>query len=300
MIAVDIGVCTYRRVDLVQQCIRALALQRLAADVAMRIIVADNNPRPLARQAIAELATQLGLDIAYVHAPHSNISIARNACIDAARGDWLAFIDDDEEARPDWLGRLLACARAERADVVFGVSEPVMPPGSPGWSVSGEFHANRMGPNDKPHNGYTCNVLMRRAAIGRLRFDPALGRTGGEDTLLFHQAHLGGLRFAYAPDAVVTESIHIGRASIGWVLRRRFRSGQIHHRLQPDGSAATRVALAAAAKAAWCAAMAALALGSGSRMMRHAARGVFHAGVVAAALGRSPIEEYAVPAPAPV
>ena len=43
------------------------------------------------------------IDISYIHAPARNISIARNACVEAATGKWIAFIDDDELASENWL-----------------------------------------------------------------------------------------------------------------------------------------------------------------------------------------------------
>jgi hypothetical protein len=42
--------------------------------------------------------SDLSLDCLYVHAPARNISIARNACLDAADAPLIAFIDDDETA----------------------------------------------------------------------------------------------------------------------------------------------------------------------------------------------------------
>ncbi|WP_368855023.1 glycosyltransferase family 2 protein, partial [Klebsiella pneumoniae] len=46
----------------------------------------------------------------------------------------------------------------------------------------------------KVDTGRSGNVLFRRARVERLglRFDPALGKTGGEDTDFFHRLHRAG------------------------------------------------------------------------------------------------------------
>ncbi|WP_426434903.1 glycosyltransferase family 2 protein [Bradyrhizobium genosp. P] len=46
-------------------------------------------------------------------------SIARNAAIDAANGDWLAILDADDAYDPDHLERLCLIAAEDRADVVL-------------------------------------------------------------------------------------------------------------------------------------------------------------------------------------
>ncbi len=77
----------------------------------LRVIVADNDAEPSARALVEGLRPEMPFDILYVHCPHSNISIARNCCLDNSTGDFLAFLDDDETVSGDWLTRLLETAR---------------------------------------------------------------------------------------------------------------------------------------------------------------------------------------------
>ena len=119
-IRIDIGICTFRRPQL-EQTLRSLAGLHVPAGVALRVVVADNDSAPSARALVYGLAAGLPFEIIYVHCPASNISLARNACLEAAGGDFLIFMDDDQEvASGDWLTEFLSVANATRADVVLG------------------------------------------------------------------------------------------------------------------------------------------------------------------------------------
>jgi glycosyltransferase involved in cell wall biosynthesis len=49
---------------------------------------------------------------------HSGVSTVRNRGVGLATGDWIAFLDDDDEWDPTYLEQQLAAARATGADVV--------------------------------------------------------------------------------------------------------------------------------------------------------------------------------------
>jgi glycosyltransferase involved in cell wall biosynthesis len=115
---VDVCVCTFRR-DSVVDLIASLSRLDLPATTQIRIIVADNDDTPSARTRVEAAFAAHNLTGVYLHAPARNISIARNACLDAATAPLAAFVDDDETVRPDWLGRLLAEQARTNAAVVF-------------------------------------------------------------------------------------------------------------------------------------------------------------------------------------
>jgi hypothetical protein len=92
--------------------------------------------------------------------------------------------------------------------------------------------------------GYTCNVLIDRdrTEIRALRFEPELGRSGGEDSDYFARVVLMGGRIDYAPEARVTEPVALDRLSFGWLARAALPDGH-----DPCGRAdapSRRVALA--------------------------------------------------------
>ena len=293
----DVGVCTFRR-PAVTETLASLAAQDLPDGASIRVIVADNDEQPSAEALVRETATRLGMDVAYVHAPARNISIARNACLDAARADWFAFIDDDETATPGWLAALLAEAERGGWDAVLGPVKAVYGDDAPAWLAAGDFHSTapvRMG--GRILKGYAGNVLMRRAAIVArgLRFDEALGRQGGEDDDFFYRLTDAGGTIGYAGDALAFEPVPSHRASMPWLLKRSFRTGQTHgKRLSQLHRGPARLAQIglAAAKGGVCLAGAAASAWSAPARSRWLIRGSLHAGAAARLAGVRELQLY--------
>lgn len=260
---IDIGIATYRRHSLAET-LASLAHQRLPEGVTMRVIVADNDEEPSAQVMVAGCAEKLGLHVVYRHAPARNISIARNACLDAASGDYLAFIDDDEIASPDWLAELLAVAEASRAEAVLGPMQAIYLAEAPAWLRAGDYHSTRpVFVRGAIETGYTTNVLLRRAAptLAPLRFREAFGITGGEDTDYFRRLTRVGGRIAYAEAALTYEGVPPTRATFGWLWRRRTRYGETHAALlREEGKAGAKAQALVLAKASYCFARAVLVL----------------------------------------
>lgn len=287
---IDICVCTFRRPALAET-LRSLRSIRAPEGYALRLIVVDNDTIPSAEPLVRQ--TAMPFPVRYLHAPSCNISIARNAGLDAATGAYLAFIDDDETVAPEWLTELHKVAVSHAADVVFGPAISIYPEASPDWLVEADYHST------KPPRagaaittGCSANVLMRRGApcLDGLRFDPALGRSGGEDTVFFRQACTRGGRLEFAPDALVYEDVEPRRLSLAWLLRRRWRAGQSLARaalLTSERPFRTRLEtlVSSLGKSALCAAICAIHGLDRSRRNFWLIRGALHLGTASRCLG---------------
>ena len=283
MISVDICICTFRRPFVVQTLLSLAKLD--VGDIEIRIIIADNDVSPSAEERVRAAQEALPWPIHYIHAPASNISIARNACLDAARADFVAFIDDDETVSPHWLTSLLDTAAQSGADVVLGPVKAVYDAQAPQWMAMGDFHSTlpvRVG--GTIHTGYTCNVLLRRVEpYAGLLFNLTLGQSGGEDSDFFYRlTDLGG-RIVEAPDAVVFEPVPRERAAMKWLVRRRVRMGQTHGMLI-KGARLPAMTLAMS-KASFCLAMAVVTAASPIKRRQNLLRAMLHIGVVGGLAG---------------
>ena len=162
--SIDICVCTFRRPELADT-LRSLAAMDMPSGFDISVIVADNDDTPTAEPLVTTLAQELKLPIRYRHAPARNISIARNACLDASTADFVAFIDDDETASSRWLAELVATAEASGAAAVLGPVRALYRAGCARLDAQRRFPLDlaRLGARRDPHRLH----LQRPAQDGR-------------------------------------------------------------------------------------------------------------------------------------
>ena len=282
---IDVCICAFARREGLRRCLQSLVAQVDAPPFCVRI--ADNHAQPTVAAWIAADVAVWPFELQVLHAPYSNIAVARNALLQASVTEWIAFLDDDEIAEPDWLATLYAARDA--GDVMFGPVRALYPANAPGWLVRGDFLSKQ--PALRPHGydtGPSANVMLRRACVGALRFDESLGRTGGEDTLFFATLHDRGARLAFCERAVVCEPAEPARSRFRALLWRNFASGHAHARvLRLRGGGRLRITIVAASKCAASLALAAVQVVSAVGWRRQCLRAALHAGVVAHALGLS-------------
>jgi len=227
----DISVCiaTFRRLDRLDALLGDLLAQQCLPG---EIVVVDNDAQGSARAVVARhQATQSACPLIYEIQPEKNISLTRNRTVALASGRWLAFIDDDERAPPDWLSGLQAAAVEHRADGVLGPVVPMLPDNAPAWIRRGRFYdwARMPTGTEVPANQLRFGNLMLKAdLLADLApvFDPRLGLTGGEDGDLLMRLAKNGARMVWNDEAIVTEPVEASRLNLRWILRRALRGGQ--------------------------------------------------------------------------
>lgn len=240
---VSIVIPTLNRQRSLVRALRSIAGQRLPDDLAVETIVIDNSADASARATVAALAAE-GLHLRYLLEPCPGVANARNAGVAAAGGRWVAFLDDDEEAAPEWIAELVRAARATGADAVFG---PVTAKadGAAEMGVLAPYFSRSIGRADHAditdlaaYLGTNNSLFDRRRCLDAAQpFATELNETGGEDSLLLRRLVLSGRRLAWASAAGVTEWAAPRRLNWGYVRKRKFLSGQIrvfvHHMLGP-------------------------------------------------------------------
>ena len=302
---ISVCICTFRRPS-VCKTIESIAGQKLDPNIRFEVIVVDNDVEPSARSYVEETAVRFkDLALTYVHAPARNISIARNACLDTAQGEWIAFIDDDEFAADDWLQDHYDAATKNALDISFGPVVSLYPDHTPDWIRALDLHSISVGDRRPILTGHTSNVFFRRLhpAMKSRRFSEKRGRSGGEDTQFFHECHLAGVKIDETKSALVYEPVHDNRLSRDWLVKNKFRSGitygkVVHYR---TGLVRNLPKLGAAmVKVTYLWLMSLLTIGSKATHNRHFIRSVFHSGIVAAFFSAKEAEYYGALTPHPV
>jgi succinoglycan biosynthesis protein ExoM len=226
--SVLVGIPTHKRPDLLRQCLDSIAAQE--GDLPpVRVFVADNDAKGQEGSRLAqEVAAGYRFPISSTVVAEPGISAVRNAILDEARreGDeFIAMIDDDETASPQWLSELLRVQAEYGADVVGGPVEPrfaVQPS-----KLALDYWVRAPVPEGRCKDIYgTGNCLVATSLLSRLdwpQFDLAFGLTGGGDTEWFERLAALGAISAWSPRSITSETVPAERSTDAWVIRRTFR-----------------------------------------------------------------------------
>ena len=129
----SIVMSTYNRGELLHDAIRSVLAQRVSITPAFELIVVDNNSTDSTREIVERFAAADGR-VRYLFEPQQGLSYARNAGIREARAPFIAFIDDDVRAEPEWVAAIIRAFREHpEADMVGGRVLPVWPAAIPVW-----------------------------------------------------------------------------------------------------------------------------------------------------------------------
>jgi Predicted glycosyltransferases len=259
---VTIVVTTCNRPAQLRRCLASL--QQLRGRRSLQIVVVDNRPDlNVAAPVVREFT---GVELVFESQPGS--SAARNAGVAAARGDFIAMVDDDMHVAPDWLERLLAPFARDDVMAVTGNTLPARLEtdaerlleayGGFGRGFVARdfdrawFHRFRRRAAPTWQIGGSGNAVFRREVFSDVaRFDPLLGAgvpTGvGEDTKLFYDLLHRGFTIAYEPAAVAW---HHHRVTMPDLRRQLFAysKGHVAYQLRTfadyrDGRALVRIFL---------------------------------------------------------
>lgn len=111
---ISIIVPVYNGEDYLSECLDSITAQSFQD---WELIIADDGSDDRTPY-IADRYSDSDKRIQVLHLNRCGVSAARNSCIEAAKGDYLAFIDADDLIEQDYLERLLECAKAGNADIV--------------------------------------------------------------------------------------------------------------------------------------------------------------------------------------
>jgi glucosyl-dolichyl phosphate glucuronosyltransferase len=234
---VSVVVCTFRRPDYLTKALASLVEQSLPK-ARYEVIVVDNACDDDVRSMAAEYAKQA--TVLYVEEPKLGLSSARNTGMRCARGEYIAFIDDDGVASPLWLERV-ACAFGEggpRLGCVGGPIEPIWEAPRPKWLVDRLLPVltclDRGGEARDLTDGewlFGCNMVFRASALEEVGgFSTGLGRVGNnllsnEEVLLQLNLSTRGYGRYYDPVALVRHHVPSDRLTPAWFLSRFYWQG---------------------------------------------------------------------------
>ena len=182
---------TFNRAHLLARAIASVDRQTLAP---LEIIVVDDCSVDDTRNRINEIA-QTEKRLVYIPLDiNRGGGAARNAGIQRARGEWIAFLDSDDEWAPGHLGALLAAALKGGEEVVVASSVLVQEKNAivpkRGYPVSGSIAEKLHFVLSGGQAFQTSALLMPSGLAKRFLFDPRLRRHQDWD-LIFRMIEQG-------------------------------------------------------------------------------------------------------------
>ena len=231
---VTVAICTLNRAESLRRTLKSLTAMRVPRDLNYEVVVVNNGCNDNTDDVIAAFADRLPIRREFE--PQRGLSRARNRAVDAARGDYIVWTDDDVIVDPGWLAAYVEAFQRWPEAAVFG--GPIIPryaPPVPKWvadskAIVGEtaFSARDLG--DEPvllttrHNRipHGPNFAVRAAEQRIVRYDLRLGHAPGqrrraEERDVIERILASGVQGYWAPKARVEHCVSREQQTIRYV-----------------------------------------------------------------------------------
>ena len=227
---ISVCICTYKRPQMLSKLLSKLHDQVTINQFTYSVDIVDNDVNQSAKDIVKVWQEQSTIQIDYYFEPEQNIALARNKAVENAKGDFIAFIDDDESPEDTWLSNLFKAYHTYKCDGILGPVKPHFEGVPPTWLVCGKFcdrESHKTGMVLDWTQTRTGNVLINTNVFKdeNKRFDPSLGRTGGEDIDFFKRMIHDGKSFVWCNEAVVFETVPPERWEKSFYLKKYIQMG---------------------------------------------------------------------------
>lgn len=238
MTSISVVVATHNRVQHLAQALASLTRQTLSSEK-YEVLVIDNASTDDTAAIVVRLSSQFPF-VKYIYESVPSANIARNIGWRQATGQYVAFMDDDAIASPDWLETIIRSFATTNPlpGIVGGRVIPIWEHPKPNW-IQGkmltalsvvDYGEKPKILNDKEYF-FSVNMTFQKKLLEQFGgFDVALGRIGktltsNDEILIAKKIRDAGHTFYYHPQASVQHFIPAGRLRMPWFIKRYFSQG---------------------------------------------------------------------------
>ncbi|WP_373549795.1 glycosyltransferase family 2 protein [Haliscomenobacter sp.] len=231
MYKITIGIPTYKRPVMLDKLLKSIFACHLDPALVKQVdlIIVDNDVEKTGEPITAKWSKNATAPfcVHYFNCPTKGLSNVRNEIIDQALRldpDYMVSVDDDQYVTSNWLNELISSIVNNRGDFALGpvipIFETFVSPAIAQW-----FWHQKIEDQKKLSYLETANLVMRAQFIRdhHLRFDTRFNSLGAEDTYFGISALKKGANIFWAAKATVYETIPAKRATLQWLIKRRFR-----------------------------------------------------------------------------
>jgi glycosyltransferase involved in cell wall biosynthesis len=220
----SIIVPTFNRPGQLTACLQALTRLDYPRAHFEVIVVDDGSERPI-EAAVSSFCNQLNITL--ITQPHSGPAIARNKGATHAKGELLAFTDDDCIPIPDWLKALAMRFAETPEDMIGGRTLNVLLDNL--YSAASHFlieylYSYYNAKSDQARFFTSNNLALIADRFHRIGgFNTFFPHAAAEDREFCERWLLHGFRMTYAPEALI---YHAHRLTLHSFCRQQFNYGR--------------------------------------------------------------------------
>lgn len=231
---ITVVVCTYNRGDLITGCLDSLADQT-AEPSSFEVLVIDNNSSDNTYSIVSQYCRLQ--DLRLISEPAQGLSHARNRGLQEAKGDYIAYLDDDARVDPQYIENILKLLDqfSDSVDCYGGPILPFYTSPKPDW-FKDEYEIRRLrkeaGFQTRGQSFSGSNMIWKKSTLQALGgFNPDVGIRGnqlilGEETLLFDKLwKTQSPRLFYSPDLVVFHWVPDYKMQVKYRMQRAKATG---------------------------------------------------------------------------
>ena len=231
-----IGIPTYKRPLLLEKLVNSIYTCSIDEKFisAVDILIIDNDQNQTAKATTSGLKNNcpFNFKLHYHNYPLKGLSNVRNEILEKAylfEPDFIVFVDDDEYVTKPWLNELIYTIVNNKGDMAMG---PVIPEFevSVSKALSNWFFPPHYENNKKLDFIFTGNLIMRSKFLKehQLQFDKRFNNIGSEDFYFGICVLKENGTIYYAAKAIAYEYISKKRATLKWLLQRRYRGANTY------------------------------------------------------------------------
>ncbi len=237
-IYISVVICTLNRSSYLRKAIQSLIEQTYDPEC-FEILIVDNKSTDNTKRVVVEEFAQV-TNLRYVFEPIMGLSQARNTGWRQAKGDYIAYLDDDAIAYPQWLEKIVAAFETvtPKPGMLGGKVEPIWEASQPIWLSKHllpfltvlNWSSVPLFLEDKRYIA-GANMAFPKVLLEEIGgFQTSLGRKGkkllsNEELLLRENIKGKGYKVYYDPEISVGHHVPAARLKQAWFTRRKYWQG---------------------------------------------------------------------------
>ncbi|MDG6219103.1 MAG: glycosyltransferase [Candidatus Thermoplasmatota archaeon] len=232
-------ICTLNRAKYLEKAINSLINQTIDPEF-YEIIIVDNGSTDNTKNLVENLRNNEQL--CYIYEPIRGLSQARNTGWQNARGEYIAFLDDDGLATVNWLEEIINTFEktSPSPDACGGKIELIWETNRPSWIADSMLKP--LGYFDYGDKSFSLDSGNQNIGGGNMAFkknipeligyfNTNLGRKGSnllsnDENDFFSRMRKKGLKLCYNPKIVALHHVTKNRTEKNWFLKRYYWQGK--------------------------------------------------------------------------